>query len=143
MAQAKNKLKWWNALLEIAHLREAPLGVRGERYAARYLRRQGMKILARNRTHGKGEIDLIALDGRFLVFVEVRTRAAESHIRIEHTIRRRKREKLRTTIVQLIRKHGRADLTPRLDVIAILWPKDAKAPADLRHYRNAFPLANW
>ena len=45
------------------------LGDRGERAAARYLRRQGFKILARQHSSRLGEIDLIALDGDCVVFV--------------------------------------------------------------------------
>ncbi|MBI4601734.1 MAG: YraN family protein, partial [Planctomycetes bacterium] len=48
------------------------LGRRGERAAARHLRRQGLRILARNVREGRGEIDLVALDGATLVFVEVK-----------------------------------------------------------------------
>ena len=53
-----------------AHLR---LGRAGERAAARYLERCGCRILARNaRTFG-GELDIVALDGGVLLFVEVKT----------------------------------------------------------------------
>jgi putative endonuclease len=46
----------------------------GERIAAEYLSRIGWRLLARNaRPPGGGELDLIALDGPVLVFVEVKT----------------------------------------------------------------------
>src|SRR5437868_14999207 len=48
-------------------------GSRSERAAARSLRRLGYRILARNVTLPAGELDLVALDGRTLVFVEVRS----------------------------------------------------------------------
>ncbi len=48
-------------------------GTRSERAAARFLRRLGYRILARNYTCSHGELDLIALDGRCIVFVEVRS----------------------------------------------------------------------
>ena len=51
-----------------------PLGRRGEAAAARYLRRRGYKILARSDHLSPGELDLVALDGRTIVFVEVKTR---------------------------------------------------------------------
>ncbi|TSC80572.1 MAG: UPF0102 protein [Candidatus Peregrinibacteria bacterium Gr01-1014_25] len=60
-----------------AHLQ---LGRRGERIAAAYLRRLGYRILARNvRLYGGDEIDVIAIDpvGNTIVFVEVKTRAAD------------------------------------------------------------------
>ena len=55
------------------------LGQRGERSAARYLRRKGYKIVARGSRASRaransGELDLVAVDGRTVVFVEVKTR---------------------------------------------------------------------
>src|SRR5439155_8813704 len=52
-------------------------GTRSERAAARFLRRRGYRIVARNYTCSLGELDLVALDGRTLVFVEVRSTATE------------------------------------------------------------------
>jgi putative endonuclease len=50
------------------------LGLLGERLAAAHLERLGFAIVARNVRTRYGEIDLIAFDGRTLVFVEVKTR---------------------------------------------------------------------
>ncbi len=52
----------------------ADTGRRGERVAARYLRRQGLRILARNWRTRTGEIDIIALEADTIVFVEVKSR---------------------------------------------------------------------
>jgi putative endonuclease len=52
------------------------LGRVGERLAAEHLRRLGFRLLASNVRSRDGEIDLIAFDGRTLVFVEVKTRCA-------------------------------------------------------------------
>jgi putative endonuclease len=52
------------------------LGRLGERLAAEHLQRLGFRILARNVRTRHGEIDLIAFDGRALVFAEVKTRRA-------------------------------------------------------------------
>src|SRR2546429_10005366 len=50
------------------------LGEEGERAAARFLEARGYRILERNYRTRRGEIDLIAEDGRMLVFVEVKVR---------------------------------------------------------------------
>ncbi len=50
------------------------LGTAGERAAERHLRRAGYVILARNYRCAVGEVDLVALDGRCVVFVEVKAR---------------------------------------------------------------------
>ena len=51
------------------------MGDRGENLAARYLRNRGYKIICRNFNCEMGEIDIVARDGKTLVFVEVKTRA--------------------------------------------------------------------
>ena len=91
------------------------LGNRGERLAARFLRRQGYKILARQYSNRFGEIGLVALDGESLVFVEVKSRAALTFLRRHHLLER----------------------SASFDVVAILWPKRAKHP-EIDHYRSAF-----
>jgi putative endonuclease len=50
-------------------------GKRGERVAARFLKRRGLRILARNVRAGHGEIDIVAQEGSTLVFVEVKSRS--------------------------------------------------------------------
>jgi putative endonuclease len=50
------------------------LGASGERLAAKHLEARGLEILDRNFRTRHGELDLVALDGRFLVFCEVKTR---------------------------------------------------------------------
>lgn len=51
-------------------------GAQAEELAARFLVQQGLSLLARNWRCRQGELDLIAIDGATLVFVEVRSRAA-------------------------------------------------------------------
>lgn len=54
------------------------LGFRGERKAARYLKKNGYKIIERNFKCKAGEIDLIAAKGEVLAFIEVKTRSSDS-----------------------------------------------------------------
>ena len=51
------------------------IGRRGERVAARYLKRQGYRIIAKNKHLGKNELDLVAKNKHYVVFVEVKTRS--------------------------------------------------------------------
>ena len=53
------------------------LGNRGENAAVRFLRRLGYRIMARNCRNHWGEIDIIARDGDWIVFVEVKTRRTD------------------------------------------------------------------
>ena len=57
----------------------AGVGARAEALAADYLMRQGLTIVGRNFRTRFGEIDLIARDGRTLVFVEVRMRSSRDY----------------------------------------------------------------
>ena len=51
-------------------------GKYGEDLACRYLQKQGYKILERNFRIRGGEIDIVALDGKTLIYVEVKTRTS-------------------------------------------------------------------
>ena len=55
------------------------LGHRGEAEAASYLRSIGYRIVATRERILRGDIDLVALDGRTVVFVEVRSRSSTAH----------------------------------------------------------------
>ena len=124
-----------------ARLRRTPsLGTRGEIHAARYLKKQGYRIITRNRRHKKGEIDIIAMNTEFLVFVEVRTRATEDFMTPVASLRKDKRDMVRKTARRLIRKHKTAGLIPRIDVIAIIWPNGTREPTELRHHKGVIPL---
>ena len=69
-------MSWHAALLDRISMLLAPkpLGRRGEDAAARYLKRLGYTIVARGHRDNIGEVDLIAVDGRTVVFIEVKTR---------------------------------------------------------------------
>src|SRR5260370_20577660 len=66
------------------------LGRRGEREAARFLRRQGLTVVTRNFRAAGAEIDLVALDGPTLVVVEVKTRIEMGAGRPEEAVDHRK-----------------------------------------------------
>ena len=65
--------RWRTALAVLLPQRQS-LGRQGEAEAARYLRRRGWRIAARNWRAGRDELDIVARDGENLVFVEVKTR---------------------------------------------------------------------
>ena len=114
------------------------LGNRGERLAARYLRRQGLRILERQYSTRSGEIDLIALDGDCLVFVEVKTRRSNQAGDPVEAITIGKQKQLTRLALTYLKRHNRLEQRARFDVVAILWPTGSRKP-EVRHYRNAFP----
>ena len=112
------------------------LGERGERAAAAFLRKRGMRILVRNYRVPGGEIDLIARDGETLVFVEVKTRRAGSPA---EAVDRDKQRRISRAAIGFLKKHGMLDrnVPSRFDVVAVVWPDGAKAPV-IEHMPNAF-----
>lgn len=74
------------------------IGVLGERIAWRYLRQRGFTILERNYYIRGGEIDLIALHNRTLVFIEIKTRTQKKFGMGVESIGHSKRRSLRRTM---------------------------------------------
>jgi len=96
------------------------LGRLGERKAARYLRRRGLRIVTRNWRCPIGEIDLIATDGDCLVFVEVRTSASGYAGGPAYTVGPHKRRKLIQLAQIWLRGARHAPDSIRFDVVAIV-----------------------
>lgn len=113
------------------------LGARGERAAERLLRRQGWTILGRRVRLPHGELDLIAVDGETVVFVEVKTRRGDDRGRPDEAVGPAKQRKLTALAVAYLRRHDLMDQPARFDVVAVSWPEGDRRPA-LRHFRDAF-----
>ncbi len=113
------------------------LGKRGERQAAAFLAGQGYRILSKGVTNRFGEIDLIALDGETLVFVEVRTRESLDAGHPAESITAVKQARLTRAALAFLKQNGLLEHRSRFDVVAILWPKGARSPR-IDHYKNAF-----
>jgi putative endonuclease len=70
------------------------LGKKGEDAAAHFLTQKGYKILRRNYRSGRSEIDIIALDGETVVFVEVKTRETDKYGSPEEAVSKAKQRML-------------------------------------------------
>ncbi len=113
------------------------LGRRGEDAAARYLRRRGYKILARGDQSGPGELDLVALDHRTIVFIEVKTRQTHAAGHPAEAVDDGKQRRLTRLAVTFLKRHGLLEQPARFDVIAITWPEGKWFPK-IEHIKNAF-----
>jgi putative endonuclease len=109
-------------------------GDRGERTAARFLRRNGLRVLMRGYRTSQGEIDLIAREGNVLVFVEVKARR---HGSPKEAVDFQKQRCLTLAALHFQRKYNLLDHPSRFDVVGIVWPDDRKPP-QIDHVRNAF-----
>jgi putative endonuclease len=112
-----------------------PLGQRGENLAAKHLRTIGFKIIERNFRCDVGEIDIVARDGKTLVFVEVKTRAYDDPTP-EEQVNSEKRHQLTKAAKLYLARYGNIQPAARFDVVAIVWP--AGREAQIRHTPNAF-----
>lgn len=97
----------------------ADLGRRGEEEAARHFARRGARVLGRNWRHGRDELDLVALEGAVLVFVEVKTRVAGEAGRGWFAVDARKRRALRRAARGWLRAVGGAPHV-RFDIVEVL-----------------------
>jgi putative endonuclease len=108
------------------------IGAAAEALAARFLERAGLAIVERNFRCRAGEIDLIARDGRTLVFVEVRLRGSEAFGGARASVDRAKQRR----ILQAARHYlsGRPDAACRCDVVLL----DRLDEARVEWIRDAF-----
>lgn len=111
------------------------LGEQGENVAARHLRSLGYRIIARNYRTAGGEIDIIARDGKTLVFVEVKTRAYDDPTPEEQVSRQKEHQITKAAKVYLAR-FGQSVPPARFDIVAIVWPSGQRPI--VRHTPDAF-----
>lgn len=114
------------------------LGRWGEETAARWLRDRGYRILDANWRCRFGEIDLIAEDGAYLCFVEVKLRKSAAYGSAAAFVDRRKQDKLRAAAMLYLARRP-TELQPRFDVIEIYAPQgvDTDNP-EINHLENVF-----
>ena len=96
------------------------LGCWGENIAEKYLKKKGYVIVARNFRCKLGEIDIIALDGKELVFIEVKTRQNQNYGLPCEAITASKIKHLRRTAAYYTALYSADRIDARLDVIEIL-----------------------
>ena len=109
-----------------------------ESLAAHWLEDRGLTITGRNYRCKVGEIDLVALDGSTVVFVEVRARSRSRFASAAASVDQRKQRRLLRAAQHYLRRHPQAAVMPcRFDVIAI-EPRQSLADADVRWIRAAF-----
>ena len=115
-------------------LNKRTIGALAEERAAVFLQARGMQILARNYRCRQGEIDLIARDGRYLVFVEVKYRSSACYADPLCAVNRAKQRKI-CRVADYFRFTQKVpdDVPVRYDVIGILGEKTAWIPDAFPH----------
>lgn len=101
-----------------------------EKRACKFLRKKGYLIVKRNYRWPGGEVDIIARDGDYLAFVEVKARSSKEYGLPEHSITEEKKRKIIRTARRYIYEHN-PETPIRFDVVAILKKR-------IRLYKDAF-----
>ena len=113
-------------------------GAWGEALAAEYLRKNRYHILAAGYRCKFGEIDLIAQNKTYLVFVEVKLRKSGNFAKAMEYVDHRKQERIKTTALMYLSEHP-TKLQPRFDVIEIYAPEGvATSRPEIHHMEDAF-----
>ena len=117
--------------------RPKSLGQRGETEAARFLKRLGYIVVARGHRDALGELDLVAVDGRTVVFVEVKTRRSLDAGHPADAVDANKQHRLTRLALAYLKRHDLLENQARFDVVSIVWPEGAAKPT-IEHIENAF-----
>ena len=114
------------------------LGAWGEVQAAEYLRKKHYKLEAAGFSCRFGEIDLIAVNRKYIVFVEVKLRKSADFAAAREYVDRRKQDRIRMTASIYLERYP-TKKQPRFDVIEIYAPEGSKtAHPEILHMEDAF-----
>ena len=113
-------------------------GRRGEEVAERFLKQKGYKLVTRNYRCAAGEVDLIVLDRRVIVFVEVKTRSGDRFGSPFEAVELRKQRKMIRAAQFFLAQKGLHQRDARFDVVGISWPSGNPI---IEHIENAFELS--
>ena len=106
-------------------------GAQGEMDARDYLTGKGIRILAMNYRRPTGEIDIVAREGKRVLFIEVKRRTTARFGRPSEAVTPAKRAHIVRTAALYLQENGLDDAPVRFDVIEVL-------PGEIRHIRDAF-----
>ena len=118
--------------------RKQILGQEGERIAEAYLRKKGYSLVERNYRCSVGELDLVVLDRRVIVFVEVKTRTDERFGAPLESVGKRKQQRIIKAALFFLSQHRLHHREARFDVVGITLM--GREPA-VEHVRNAFEIS--
>lgn len=118
-------------------LDRAQIGQLGERIAARWLTAHGATVLYRNFSgHNGGEVDIVAREGRLLLFTEVKTRRAGGAGRPLEAVNAAKQDLIRRGGNAWLRLLGKPRIPWRYDVIEVILEEGVKPR--VHRVENAF-----
>ena len=111
-------------------------GIEGEEIAVKYLQDKGFEVIERNFHSQQGEIDIIARDGQFLVFVEVKNYSLRSYGSPVGAVGRNKKKSIIHAAQTYLYKENIKNIYSRFDVITIF--RKYNGQLIIEHYKDAF-----
>ena len=109
-------------------------GQKSEIIASNYLKKKGYKVIKTNYKNKVGEIDIVAKDKDYIVFVEVKARMSRAFGDPLEAIDERKQQKIRAGASLYLMQNNLMETNCRFDVIAVLGDTEA----EISHIKNAF-----
>lgn len=106
-------------------------GLKGEILARKYLKAQKYKILEKNYKTTFGEIDIIALDNNYIVFVEVKARTSTKFGRASEAVDKNKQRHIKNVALGYLKINNLLNSNVRFDVIEVY-------DEEINHIKNAF-----
>lgn len=109
----------------------------GEDYAVDYLIKKGCHIITRNFNTRFGELDIIALEGNSLLFIEVKTRRSTSYGYPREAVNYQKQDKIKSIASFYLQGTRQIDRQIRFDILEVFIDKDYNL-LSVTHLENAF-----
>lgn len=113
------------------------IGNIGEKHTAKYLRRRGYRIRERNMRNFHSEIDIIAENKEYIVFVEVKTRTVGQLFPPRAAVNAEKRRKI-IRASQSYMRYKNIEKTPRYDIAEVYLTKEKHRVDSINYIENAF-----
>lgn len=111
------------------------LGKKGEEIALKFIEKKGCRVLEVNWRYRKSEIDIIAMDGEVLIFIEVKSRSSDYFGRPETFVDQRKQELIVDGAQAYMEEVGH-EWEVRFDIISILFHNEVYQSVE--HLKDAF-----
>ena len=111
----------------------------GEEYTCQYLNNLGYQIVSRNFNCKYGELDIVAVNDKYIAFVEVKTRHQNPIVRPCLAVTKQKQIKIMRT-AYLYLKENNFKLQPRFDISEVYLKANTNKLYSINYIKNAFIL---
>lgn len=113
-------------------------GKSGEKHVAKFLKKKHYKIIATNMRNKYSEIDIIAENKEYIIFVEVKTRSTAGSIKPSDSVNYQKQQKILKAAKHYLTYTHKIPKQPRFDVAEVLLNSNNNKPYSLNYIENAF-----